>query len=265
MFLYYFDEHPDYAADSPRAGFGSAHASELPYVFRQLREHNRPPATPGDEAISDLLRTYWTNFAKTGDPNGGGLPKWPAFTNAAPQMLQIKTGATRAIPVVSADGLKVLDDYFAWRRQTSVQTQSHKTITAGRLHRRRLGDVVPASAIGEPVRSVTLSSPTWVEAAWRAGALPRRRSDGAGRYDADGETDQLPRHAAGVVERARRATGWRRHERHRSQSHRRRPGGAPSLLERGFATYGSDSGHQMAFGRGRGGAAAGPTPATTGR
>ena len=41
VFLYYFDEHPAYAADSPRAGFGSAHASELPYVFRQLREHNR--------------------------------------------------------------------------------------------------------------------------------------------------------------------------------------------------------------------------------
>jgi para-nitrobenzyl esterase len=120
VFLYYFDEHPDYPSDSPRAGFGSAHASELPYVFRQLREHNRPAATPVDEAMSDLLRTYWTNFAKTGDPNGGGLPQWPAFTNAAPQMLQIKSGATDAIPVVSADGLAALDAYFAWRRQASV-------------------------------------------------------------------------------------------------------------------------------------------------
>jgi para-nitrobenzyl esterase len=119
VFLYYFDEHPDYAADSPRAGFGSAHASELPYVFRQLREHNRPPATPVDEAMSDLLRTYWTNFAKSGDPNAASLPRWPAFTNAAPQMLRIKTGATTAIPVVSAEGLKTLDDYFAWRRQAS--------------------------------------------------------------------------------------------------------------------------------------------------
>ena len=120
VFLYYFDEHPDYPSDSPRAGFGSAHASELPYVFRQLREHNRPPATPVDEAMSDLLRTYWTNFAKTGDPNGGSLPKWPAFTNAAPQMLQMKAGGAGPIPVVSAGGLEVLEDYFAWRRRSSV-------------------------------------------------------------------------------------------------------------------------------------------------
>jgi para-nitrobenzyl esterase len=67
--------------------------------------------------MSDLLRTYWTNFAKTGDPNGGSLPRWQAFTTATPQMLQIKTNATKAIPVVSADGLRVLEDYFAWRRQ----------------------------------------------------------------------------------------------------------------------------------------------------
>lgn len=121
VFLYYFDEHPQYAADSPRAGFGSAHASELPYVFRQLREHNRPPATPQDEALSDLLRTYWTNFAKTGDPNGAGLPAWPAFTRDAPRTLHVVSRDTRAIPIVSEDGLRVLDEYFAWRRTTEAR------------------------------------------------------------------------------------------------------------------------------------------------
>ncbi len=120
VFLYYFDEHPQYAGDSPRAGFGSAHASELPYVFRQLREHNRPPATPKDEAMSDLLRTYWTNFAKTGDPNGAGLSAWPAFSNASPRMLHIASDNTKAMPIVSEDGLKVLDEYFAWRRTTAA-------------------------------------------------------------------------------------------------------------------------------------------------
>ena len=47
VFLYYFDEHTRYPAHSSRAGFGSAHASELPYVVRQLREHNRPPDPAG--------------------------------------------------------------------------------------------------------------------------------------------------------------------------------------------------------------------------
>ncbi len=121
VFLYYFDEHPEYPADSPRAGYGAAHAAELPYLFRQLREHNRPPATPADEAVSDLLRTYWTNFARTGNPNGAGLPDWPAFTPATPRMLHVASGRTKAGPVVSEDGLEALDEYFAWRRTTEAR------------------------------------------------------------------------------------------------------------------------------------------------
>ncbi len=116
VFLYYFDEHPAYPPDSPRAGFGSAHASELPYLFRQLREHGRPPATPRDEAVSETLRTYWVNFAKTGDPNGTGVPAWPAFTSAGPRMLHLEFEKTAPVPVVNEPGLKVLDEYFAARR-----------------------------------------------------------------------------------------------------------------------------------------------------
>jgi para-nitrobenzyl esterase len=124
VFLYYFDEHPDYAADSPRAGFGSPHASELPYVFRQLTEHNRPAPTPKDEAMSDLMRTYWTNFARTHDPNGSGVPRWPAFTNAAPQTLQIASGRTKAIRIVSEEGLTILDEYFSSRRAATSRTST---------------------------------------------------------------------------------------------------------------------------------------------
>jgi para-nitrobenzyl esterase len=120
VFLYYFDEHPTYPADSPRAGFGTPHSEELPYVFRQLREHNRPTPTTADELMSDLMRTYWTNFARSGDPNGVGLPRWPAFSDATPQMLHISSGRTRAAPIVNEAGLRVLDDYFAWRRMTTA-------------------------------------------------------------------------------------------------------------------------------------------------
>jgi len=121
VFLYYFDEHPDYPADSPRAGYGTPHSEELPYVFHQLREHNRPAPTPKDEAMSDMIRTYWTNFAKTGDPNDAGLPEWPAFSNSKPRTLYIASGNTKAVPVVSEDGLKALDEYFAWRRSGEAQ------------------------------------------------------------------------------------------------------------------------------------------------
>ena len=116
VFLYYFDEKAEIPAGTDPAGYGARHASELPYVFRQLTEHDRPVPTPKDEALSDMLLTYWTNFAKTGDPNGVGLPKWPAYTDAAPQMLRISADNTKASPLVNENGLKLLDEYFAWRR-----------------------------------------------------------------------------------------------------------------------------------------------------
>ncbi|MBI3475745.1 MAG: carboxylesterase family protein [Acidobacteria bacterium] len=125
VFVYYFDEKAELPAGSDPAGYGARHASELPYVFRQLTEHNRPAPTQKDEALSDMLRTYWTNFAKTGDPNGAGLPKWPVYSDATPQMLHIEAGNTKAGPMVNENGLKVLDDYFSWRRTDEVTAAPH--------------------------------------------------------------------------------------------------------------------------------------------
>ena len=110
-YLYYFDQHPDYPADSPQAGRGSAHGSELTYVF----QHLRPNATESDKAISELMETYWTNFAKTGDPNGPGVPTWPAFNDSDPVSMYFSQTA-HAGPVPSLESLKVLDEYFTWRR-----------------------------------------------------------------------------------------------------------------------------------------------------
>ena len=112
-YLYYFDQHVEYPADSPRFGFGSPHAAEMAYVFGHFL--NRQP-TPEDLTLSDTMITYWTNFAKNHDPNGAGVPAWPAYHDAAPQMMYL-AGSPKAGPLVSAEGLKLLDKYFAWRRQ----------------------------------------------------------------------------------------------------------------------------------------------------
>ena len=63
-----------------------------------------------------MMRTYWTNFVKTGDPNGTALPKWPPYNGTAPQALHIEAGNTKAGPLVNENGLRALDEYFAWRR-----------------------------------------------------------------------------------------------------------------------------------------------------
>lgn len=121
VFYYYFDQHQDYPPDSPRAGYGSPHGSEIPYVFEHLNPNN-PQIKPADLAISDAMSRYWVNFAKHGDPNGQDVPKWPAFSDKNPQVMYFSQ-TPHVGPVPSADSLKVLDGYFAWRRTPDGQAK----------------------------------------------------------------------------------------------------------------------------------------------
>ena len=53
--------------------FGASHASEIPYVFDNLRDRNGATVADKDKEVAKMMNNYWTNFAKTGDPNGKGL------------------------------------------------------------------------------------------------------------------------------------------------------------------------------------------------
>ena len=114
VFYYYFDQHPDYPEDSPRAGFGSPHGQDVAYVFQHLDASN-PQITKTDLDISEAMATYWTNFAKHGDPSGNGVPVWPAFSDANPVVMHFNR-TPHTGPVPGAESLKILDAYFAWRR-----------------------------------------------------------------------------------------------------------------------------------------------------
>jgi para-nitrobenzyl esterase len=113
-FYYYFDQHPDYPEGSPQAGRGSPHGQDVAYVFQHLNASN-PQTTKTDLDISEAIATYWTNFAKNGDPSGEGVPVWPAFSDANPVVMYFSQ-TPHTGPVPSAESLKSLDAYFAWRR-----------------------------------------------------------------------------------------------------------------------------------------------------
>lgn len=114
VFYYYFDQHPDYPVGSPRYGYGSPHGQDVAYVFEHLNPSN-PQTTKTDLEISDAMSTYWTNFAKYGNPNGKGVPEWPAFSDKNPVVMYFSQ-TPHTGPVPGAKSLEVLDAYFKWRR-----------------------------------------------------------------------------------------------------------------------------------------------------
>jgi para-nitrobenzyl esterase len=115
VFMYYFDQHPDFAVGSEHEGFGAWHGREVPYVFGHLNDLPNEVPSATDHVISDAMGTYWTNFAKYGNPNGKGIAKWPAFSDAHPEYMYL-AGTPHSGPVPNEEGLKALDAYFAWRR-----------------------------------------------------------------------------------------------------------------------------------------------------
>jgi para-nitrobenzyl esterase len=71
------------------------HGGEIPFVFGFGALTPYAPAR--DLAVKEMVQAYWTNFARTGDPNGAGLPAWPRYDGPAPPTLVIDD-TTAAVP-----------------------------------------------------------------------------------------------------------------------------------------------------------------------
>jgi para-nitrobenzyl esterase len=116
VFVYRFDRS---IPGKGEAELGAFHSLEVPYVFGSLQdpEWQWLPSTADDALLSDLLQTYWTNFAKTSNPNASGLPNWPAWDDEKKEFLVVNRDASVTTrrnfpPLFSSIGAKELKQNF---------------------------------------------------------------------------------------------------------------------------------------------------------
>jgi para-nitrobenzyl esterase len=98
------DHHP--------ANLGAFHTDDIEYVFGTLDARPRTSWRPEDRELSDRMMSYWTNFARTGDPNGPNLTPWPTYSGKSGWEVMHLDAAQKVAPDVHRDRYLFLDK--AW-------------------------------------------------------------------------------------------------------------------------------------------------------
>ena len=129
VYVYYFDQsQPSSPITMLLRSDRPYHGSDCAYVFGHLDQDPTMKYTDEDRHLSELMIDYWVNFAKFGDPNGNGvsngrgLPEWPAYHPEDPKAMILK-GDPQARPLPNLDKLKVIDDFFIWKRASGTNSE----------------------------------------------------------------------------------------------------------------------------------------------
>lgn len=117
VFLYRFEQKPPFPA-GPRNGWGASHFAELWYMFDNLPQETWAWSAD-DRKLADTMAGYWVNFAKTGNPNGAGLPSWPAFAGDE-RPVQVLGPAAVSGGLARTQQLRIFDAVYAQIRGTPM-------------------------------------------------------------------------------------------------------------------------------------------------
>lgn len=105
LYTYFWTHRPPGPGGSRRAG----HGSEIAFVFGNL-----DPAvgwSDEDRHAAEIVSGYWVNFASAGDPNGPGLPRWPAYRREVPAVMELG-GDYAPAPLAQPDRVDFWQRYF---------------------------------------------------------------------------------------------------------------------------------------------------------